>query len=130
MQSPSTKSIGTLVALAVIAAAPSAESAMYRWIEPNGATTYSDQMPADPSRVRALTVINAPAAPSQFERHSQELIEAERDRRPGESSTAAREAPVTSVDLTSRDAEIGGRDLYGRDLGAQPRASGGGEVKG
>jgi hypothetical protein len=42
---------------ALLAAAPAAQSEMYRWIDSQGSVTYSNQLPHDMSVVRDLTVI-------------------------------------------------------------------------
>ena len=41
----------------LFAAAPYAQSQMYRWIDAQGAVTYSNQLPSDMSIVRDLTVV-------------------------------------------------------------------------
>jgi hypothetical protein len=123
MQASVFNSTRTIVALALLAAAPAAHSAMYRWVELNGATTYSDQLPHDPSKVRALTVLQAPAPPSAFEKRSQELVDAERGR-PGDNTTAGR----ATQPHPGRDADAGMRGM--NDPDPQPRTLGSGELQG
>jgi hypothetical protein len=43
--------------IAALAAAPTAHSQMYRWIDANGSTTFSNQLPSDTSVVKNLTVV-------------------------------------------------------------------------
>jgi Domain of unknown function (DUF4124) len=81
MQTCTTKSIRAALAFAMIMAAPGAHSAMYRWVDQNGATNYSDHLPQEPGKVRALTVLEAPAPASAYEKRSQQLIDAHNGRR-------------------------------------------------
>jgi hypothetical protein len=127
MRARSINSIRTVVAVALIAAAAPAQSAMYRWIEQDGAVMYSDQLPLDSSKVRALTVMHAPAPPSTYEKRSQELIDAERGRS-SDSAAAGREVQPTPG--IGRDTDVGTRGLYGHDPELQPRTSGSTEPQG
>jgi hypothetical protein len=123
MRACSINPIRTVVAVALIAAAPTAQSAMYRWIEQDGAVMYSDQLPHDSSKVRALTVIQAPAPPSAFEKRAQEIIDAERGRS-GDSATADRRSQPDSG--RNADARMQGTN----EPEPQTRTFGAGEVQG
>lgn len=99
---------------------------MYRWIDQNGAITYSDQPPSDPSAVKALTVIDGPASPTAYEKRAKEIIDAEREKNPGESTALNREAQPSHA-TWGREAEMAPRDI-GRAPESAPRAFGPGEL--
>ena len=50
---------GTLLALACLAGAPCASAALYKWVDANGRTVYSDQPPPDGAKQSG--VVNTPA---------------------------------------------------------------------
>lgn len=52
-----------LSATLCVAAALPVRAEMYKWINDDGSTTYSNQLPADPSTVQELTTIATPKEP-------------------------------------------------------------------
>ena len=57
MSTPVPTALRAALIAALVAAAPLAHSQMYRWIDAQGAVTYSNQLPGDMSVVRDLTVV-------------------------------------------------------------------------
>ena len=45
------------LAAALAASVPAAHAQMYRWVDPNGSVTFSNQLPSDTSTVKDLTVV-------------------------------------------------------------------------
>lgn len=78
MKTPLRLFLTSATAAALFTATPAAYSQMYRWIDDRGSVTYSDEIPADRTGVRQLTVIHdgsRKATPS--ERRTREILEAE-----------------------------------------------------
>ena len=117
---PDLKTIRTAVAALLIIAAPAAYAVMYRWVDVNGAITYSDQPPSDPARVRQLTVIDTPAPMTQHERRTLELIEAERVSNGGPGIPA----DALTGGTYPREGDSAARDALGYDADGMPRAPG------
>jgi hypothetical protein len=117
---PHLKSVRTAIAALLIVIAPAAQSVMYRWVDLNGAITYSDQPPSDPAQVRQLTVIDSPAPMTPHEKRTLEIIEAERAINGG--------APVPGDALGggtySREGDSAARDALRYDSDGLPRTPG------
>lgn len=65
-------------AAALLTAASTAYSQMYRWVDDRGATNYSDQLPADRAGIRRLTEIeNGSRKATRSEQRTREILEAE-----------------------------------------------------
>jgi len=110
--------IQTAIALALVTAAPAAQSAMYRWVDQNGAITYSDQPPTNQSTVRQLTVIDRPPRMTEHEKRTLEIVGAEREK-PGSDSTTLTREPGPSAGATGGFESP--RELTGREARTPPR---------
>jgi uncharacterized protein DUF4124 len=103
--------IRTLLALSLFAAAPAAYSMMYRWVDHNGAVTYSDQPPPNESTVRQLTIIDRPPRMTEHEKRTLEIAGAEREKQAGDSASSSRgPSPLTGATGSEYPREITGRD--------------------
>jgi hypothetical protein len=110
--------IRTALMLSFVGSTPVAHSVMYRWIDQDGGTTYSDQMPSDPSRVRALTVIDTPRPPSHLEKRSRQLIDGQRTGQAPDSAAMLYES--TARETSTLDSEM----PTASELRGGPRISG------
>ena len=90
MRKPSINSIRTLLALSLVAVAPAAHAVMYRWVDHNGAVTYSDQPPPNESTVRQLTIIDRPPRMTEHEKRTVEILGAEREKPSADSTHSSR----------------------------------------
>ena len=93
-------------AATLFTAPPVAYSQMYRWVDDRGSVTYSDELPADRTGIRQLTMIDdgsRKATPS--ERRTREILEAEGllapDTQQNVGSTSAPEAANTQDALAA-----------------------------
>jgi hypothetical protein len=111
--------IRTAIAVALVTAAPTAQSAMYRWVDQNGAITYSDQPPTNQSTVRQLTVIDRPPRMTEHEKRTLEIVGAEREK-PGSDSTTLTREPGPSAGATGGFESP--RELTGREAHNPPRS--------
>lgn len=132
MRAPSINSFPTLLALSLIAAAPTAHSVMYRWVDQNGAVTYSDQPPLNQSTVRQLTVIDKPPRMTEHEKRTLEIVGAEREKPGSDNTPLSREpSPLTGATGSEYPREITGRDAQNAlrspdsELSTTPRFSNG-----
>jgi hypothetical protein len=132
MRARSINSIRTLLALSLIAVAPHAYSVMYRWVDSNGAVTYSDQPPPNESTVRQLTIIDRPPRITEHEKRTLELLGAEREQPSADSAHSSRgSSPSAGATGSEYSREITSRDVHNtprsadKELPGAPRFSAG-----
>jgi hypothetical protein len=119
MRARTSNRIRTAIAVALMAAAPAAQSTMYRWVDQNGAITYSDQPPTNQSTVRQLTAIDRAPRMTEHEKRTLEIVGAEREKPGSDSMTQTREAGASAGAAGTLESA---RELTRREAHNPPRS--------